>query len=99
MFPFHVFYEENEWIKNADKVSNIPLGERVRTRIKQFSLMNKFKKRVLRVSSVKLTLSQGFNYFRCKENFQHSSKFISLKHKLYLLFAILVLNLSLQLMI
>ncbi|KAL3506689.1 hypothetical protein ACH5RR_032071 [Cinchona calisaya] len=40
---------ENEWIKNADKVSNIPLGEKVRTRIKQFSLMNKFKKRVLRV--------------------------------------------------
>ncbi|KZV34824.1 calcium-dependent protein kinase 24-like [Dorcoceras hygrometricum] len=40
---------ENQWIQNADKVSNTPLGERVRTRIKQFSLMNKFKKRVLRV--------------------------------------------------
>ncbi|KAK6122894.1 hypothetical protein DH2020_043360 [Rehmannia glutinosa] len=40
---------ESKWIQNADKVSNIPLGERVRTRIKQFSLMNKFKKRVLRV--------------------------------------------------
>ncbi|KAK6122860.1 hypothetical protein DH2020_043386 [Rehmannia glutinosa] len=40
---------KNKWIQNADKVSNIPLGERVRTRIKQFSLMNKFKKRVLRV--------------------------------------------------
>ncbi|KAL2506312.1 Calcium-dependent protein kinase 24 [Abeliophyllum distichum] len=40
---------QNQWIQNADKVSNVPLGERVRTRIKQFSLMNKFKKRVLRV--------------------------------------------------
>nr|XP_027115761.1 calcium-dependent protein kinase 24-like [Coffea arabica] len=40
---------ENEWIKNANQVANIPLGEGVRTRIKQFSLMNKFKKRVLRV--------------------------------------------------
>jgi len=40
---------ENQWIQNADKVSNVPLGEGVRTRIKQFSLMNKFKKRVLRV--------------------------------------------------
>ncbi|XP_022864392.1 calcium-dependent protein kinase 24-like [Olea europaea var. sylvestris] len=40
---------ENKWIQNADKVSNVPLGEGVRTRIKQFSLMNKFKKRVLRV--------------------------------------------------
>ncbi|KAL3634353.1 Calcium-dependent protein kinase 24 [Castilleja foliolosa] len=40
---------ESQWIQNADKVPNIPLGERVRTRIKQFSLMNKFKKRVLGV--------------------------------------------------
>ncbi|KAL7128116.1 hypothetical protein ABFS83_14G294400 [Erythranthe nasuta] len=39
----------SQWIQNADKVPNIPLGERVRTRIKQFSLMNKFKKKVLRV--------------------------------------------------
>ncbi|KAI3459755.1 hypothetical protein Pfo_016418 [Paulownia fortunei] len=40
---------ESQWIQKADKVPNIPLGERVRTRIKQFSLMNKFKKRVLGV--------------------------------------------------
>ncbi|KAL0392492.1 UNVERIFIED_CONTAM: Calcium-dependent protein kinase [Sesamum radiatum] len=39
----------SEWMQNADKVPNIPLGERVRARIKQFSLMNKFKKRVLGV--------------------------------------------------
>ncbi|EPS70786.1 calcium-dependent protein kinase 2, partial [Genlisea aurea] len=39
----------NPWIQNADRVPNVPLGEQVRTRIKQFSLMNKFKKRVLRV--------------------------------------------------
>ncbi|XP_073153579.1 uncharacterized protein [Henckelia pumila] len=38
---------ENRWIQNVDKVSNIPPGEHVKTRIKQFSLMNKFKKRVL----------------------------------------------------
>ncbi|CAM8896095.1 unnamed protein product [Rhodiola kirilowii] len=40
---------EHPWIQNAHKVSNVSLGENVRTRIKQFSLMNKFKKRVLRV--------------------------------------------------
>ncbi|XP_052207744.1 calcium-dependent protein kinase 24 [Diospyros lotus] len=40
---------EHRWIHNAHQVSNVPLGENVRARIKQFSLMNKFKKRVLRV--------------------------------------------------
>ncbi|XP_012066379.1 calcium-dependent protein kinase 24 [Jatropha curcas] len=37
------------WIHNASDVPNVALGENVRARIKQFSLMNKFKKRVLRV--------------------------------------------------
>ncbi|KAJ8445738.1 hypothetical protein Cgig2_026065 [Carnegiea gigantea] len=40
---------EHPWMKNADSIADIPLGHTVRTRIKQFSLMNKFKKKVLRV--------------------------------------------------
>ncbi|KAK3444054.1 hypothetical protein EUGRSUZ_A00262 [Eucalyptus grandis] len=40
---------EHKWIQNVDKASNVSLGQNVRTRIKQFSLMNKFKKKVLRV--------------------------------------------------
>lgn len=52
---------ENKWIQNAHKVPNIPLGEHVRARIQQFSLMNKFKRKVIRVSS--------FTYFSM-ENFQ-----------------------------
>ncbi|XP_030506715.2 calcium-dependent protein kinase 24 [Cannabis sativa] len=40
---------EHPWIQNMDRVPNVSLGEHVRIRIKQFSLMNKFKKRVLRV--------------------------------------------------
>ncbi|KAI3716463.1 hypothetical protein L1987_67361 [Smallanthus sonchifolius] len=40
---------ENQWVQNAHKVPNIPLGENVRSRIQQFSLMNKFKKKVIRV--------------------------------------------------
>ncbi|XP_021627963.2 calcium-dependent protein kinase 24 [Manihot esculenta] len=40
---------EHPWIQNARDVPNVNLGENVRTRIKQFSLMNKFKKKVLRV--------------------------------------------------
>ncbi|KAI3791216.1 hypothetical protein L2E82_04898 [Cichorium intybus] len=39
----------NKWIQNAHKVPNIPLGEHVRARIQQFSLMNKFKKKVIMV--------------------------------------------------
>ncbi|KAJ0787570.1 putative non-specific serine/threonine protein kinase [Helianthus annuus] len=40
---------ENQWIQNAHKVSNIPLGENIGSRIQQFSLMNKFKKKVITV--------------------------------------------------
>lgn len=40
---------ENPWIQNANAAPNVSLGEHVRTRIQQFFLMNKFKKRVLRV--------------------------------------------------
>ncbi|GER40675.1 calcium-dependent protein kinase, partial [Striga asiatica] len=40
---------QSQWIQRADKVPDISLGEGVITRIKQFSLMNKFKKRVLSV--------------------------------------------------
>ncbi|GAB2294160.1 Calcium-dependent protein kinase 24 [Dionaea muscipula] len=40
---------EHPWIQNANKIPDVPLGENVMTRIKQFYLMNKFKKKVLRV--------------------------------------------------
>ncbi|KAI4324297.1 hypothetical protein L6164_023848 [Bauhinia variegata] len=40
---------EHSWIQNKDHGRNISLGDHVGMRIKQFSLMNKFKKKVLRV--------------------------------------------------
>ncbi|GMI90090.1 calcium-dependent protein kinase 24 [Hibiscus trionum] len=40
---------EHTWIENLENARNVNLGEHVRTRIKHFSLMNKFKKEVLRV--------------------------------------------------
>ncbi|KAL6194206.1 hypothetical protein ACLB2K_035290 [Fragaria x ananassa] len=40
---------DHPWIRNANEVSDVPLGENVGLRIKQFTLMNKFKKKVLRV--------------------------------------------------
>jgi len=43
-------FAEHPWLQNAKKASNVPLGDIVRTRLKQFSVMNRFKKRALRVS-------------------------------------------------
>ncbi|KAE8718351.1 Calcium-dependent protein kinase 24 [Hibiscus syriacus] len=40
---------EHPWIQNIKHCPNVNLGENVRSRIKQFSLMSKFKKKVLRV--------------------------------------------------
>ncbi|XP_019054603.1 PREDICTED: calcium-dependent protein kinase 8-like isoform X1 [Nelumbo nucifera] len=49
---------EHPWLQNANKVLNVPLGECVTTMIKQFSLMNKFKKRALRVVADILPMDQ-----------------------------------------
>ncbi|KAH7838441.1 hypothetical protein Vadar_026384 [Vaccinium darrowii] len=40
---------EHPWIQNAKKAPNVPLGETVKARLKQFSVMNKLKKRALKV--------------------------------------------------
>ncbi|XP_010542759.1 PREDICTED: calcium-dependent protein kinase 24-like [Tarenaya hassleriana] len=40
---------EHPWIRNAQKAPNVNLGDNVRTKIQQFMLMNKFKKKVLRI--------------------------------------------------
>lgn len=40
---------DHPWLQNAKKAPNVPLGETVKARLKQFSVMNKLKKRALRV--------------------------------------------------
>ncbi|KAK9054936.1 hypothetical protein SSX86_026015 [Deinandra increscens subsp. villosa] len=40
---------EHSWIQNAKKAPNVPLGDVVKSRLKQFSLMNRFKRKALRV--------------------------------------------------
>jgi len=49
--------EEHPWIQNASAAPNIPLGEAVRSRLKQFTVMNKFKKKALLVSLMILRTS------------------------------------------
>ncbi|CAN0900757.1 Calcium-dependent protein kinase 30 [Linum grandiflorum] len=49
---------DHPWIQNAKKAPNVPLGDIVRTRLKQFSMMNKFKKKALRVIAEHLSLEE-----------------------------------------
>lgn len=49
---------DHPWIQNSKKASNVPLGDIVRTRLKQFSVMNKFKKKALRVIAEHLSLEE-----------------------------------------
>uniref|UniRef100_A0A804L6S2 non-specific serine/threonine protein kinase n=1 Tax=Musa acuminata subsp. malaccensis TaxID=214687 RepID=A0A804L6S2_MUSAM len=39
---------DHSWLQNATKAPNVNLGETVRARLQQFSVMNKFKKKALR---------------------------------------------------
>ncbi|GAV90516.1 Pkinase domain-containing protein/EF_hand_5 domain-containing protein [Cephalotus follicularis] len=49
---------EHPWILNAKKAPNVPLGETVKARLKQFSVMNKLKKRALRVIAEHLSVEE-----------------------------------------
>ncbi|XP_052175796.1 calcium-dependent protein kinase 32 [Diospyros lotus] len=57
---------DHPWLQNAKKAPNVSLGETVKSRLKQFSVMNKLKKRALRVIAEHLSveeaagLKQGF---------------------------------------
>ncbi|KAK1281621.1 Calcium-dependent protein kinase 32 [Acorus calamus] len=49
---------DHPWLQNIHKAPNVPLGENVRARLKQFSVMNKFKKRALRVVAEHLSVEE-----------------------------------------
>jgi Ca2+-binding EF-hand superfamily protein len=49
---------EHSWIQNAKKAPNVSLGETVKARLKQFSVMNKLKKRALRVIAEHLSVEE-----------------------------------------
>ncbi|XP_047318204.1 calcium-dependent protein kinase 32-like [Impatiens glandulifera] len=58
---------EHPWLHNAKKASNVSLGDTVRTRLMQFSVMNKLKKRALRVIAEHLSAEEAAGF---KEGFQ-----------------------------
>ncbi|CAI8613994.1 unnamed protein product [Vicia faba] len=50
---------DHPWLINAKKAPNVSLGETVRARLKQFSVMNKLKKRALRVIAEHLSVEEA----------------------------------------
>ncbi|KAI3924605.1 hypothetical protein MKW92_029472 [Papaver armeniacum] len=49
---------DHPWLQNAHKAPNVSLGETVKSRLKQFSMLNKFKKRALRVVAEHLSVEE-----------------------------------------
>ncbi|PIA59451.1 hypothetical protein AQUCO_00400375v1 [Aquilegia coerulea] len=49
---------EHPWIQNAKKAPNVSLGDVVKSRLKQFSVMNRFKRKALRVIADHLSIGQ-----------------------------------------
>ncbi|XP_010923436.1 calcium-dependent protein kinase 20 isoform X1 [Elaeis guineensis] len=49
---------DHPWFQNAKKAPNVNLGEAVRARLQQFSVMNKFKKKALRVVAEHLSVEE-----------------------------------------
>ncbi|GFY93655.1 calmodulin-domain protein kinase 7 [Actinidia rufa] len=58
---------DHPWLQNAKKAPNVSLGETVRARLKQFSVMNKLKKRALKVIAEHLSAEEAAGL---KEGFQ-----------------------------
>lgn len=49
---------EHPWLQNAKKAPNVPLGDVVKSRLKQFSMMNRFKRKALQVIADHLSIEE-----------------------------------------
>ncbi|CAN0923193.1 Calcium-dependent protein kinase 20 [Linum grandiflorum] len=58
---------DHPWLQNSSSAPNVPLGDAVKARLKQFSAMNKLKKRALRVIAERLSVEEAASI---KEAFQ-----------------------------
>ncbi|KAL7169636.1 hypothetical protein ACSBR2_034638 [Camellia fascicularis] len=52
------FWAEDAWLQNAQKAPNVPLGDVVKSRLKQFSMMNRFKRKALKVITDFLSIEE-----------------------------------------
>ncbi|KAJ6778129.1 CALCIUM-DEPENDENT PROTEIN KINASE 13 [Salix koriyanagi] len=55
---FMILLAEHPWLQNAKKAPNVPLGDVVKSRLKQFSMMNRFKRKALRVIADFLSIEE-----------------------------------------
>lgn len=53
-------FAEHPWLQNAKKAPNVPLGDVVKSRLKQFSMMNRFKRKALRVGLLLIQIRSSF---------------------------------------
>ncbi|KAJ6814695.1 calcium-dependent protein kinase 20-like isoform X1 [Iris pallida] len=78
---------DHPWLQNAKKAPNVNLGENVRARLQQFSVMNKLKKRALRVVAEHLSVEEVADIKEMFENMDiHNNgkiTFEELKHGLH----------------
>ncbi|CAM8912689.1 unnamed protein product [Rhodiola kirilowii] len=49
---------DHPWLQNSKKAPNVPLGDIVMSRLKQFSMMNRFKKKAMRVIADHLSIEE-----------------------------------------
>ncbi|KAJ0975538.1 hypothetical protein J5N97_017503 [Dioscorea zingiberensis] len=60
LFRFYkvTYFADHPWLQNIKKSLDVPLGESVRARLQQFSIMNKFKKMAHRVVAEHLSMEE-----------------------------------------
>ncbi|KAG6521047.1 hypothetical protein ZIOFF_018113 [Zingiber officinale] len=66
--------QDHPWLQNANKAPNVNLGETVRARLQQFSVMNKFKKKALRVIAEHLSVEEIADIKEMFENMDINKK-------------------------
>ncbi|KAG6528109.1 hypothetical protein ZIOFF_010258 [Zingiber officinale] len=70
--PITIHY--HPWLQNVNKAPNVNLGETVRARLQQFSVMNKFKKKALRVIAEHLSVEEIADIKEMFENMDINKK-------------------------
>lgn len=67
-------FAEHPWLQNAKKAPNVPLGDVVKSRLKQFSMMNRFKRKALRVKFIDISFLtvDGIFHFWDEQTFSNS---------------------------
>ncbi|KAG6480311.1 hypothetical protein ZIOFF_063791 [Zingiber officinale] len=65
---------DHPWLQNANKAPNVNLGETIRARLQQFSVMNKFKKKALRVIAEHLSVEEIADIKEMFENMDINKK-------------------------